>query len=685
MHESLAAALGVSSPEDFKQFAELDWVAPACLQWSAVTRCLFRLYAAQETLRGAPAGVFGRLLQTGVCAGLSIQVEGTFRTIVTVDKERSRLRVRVRRAAGRTDTGIRARVGVRTLSPETDDVTHLVGALLDPWEGNRSTPEAFSSMAAFSALLEKMSNRLQSRLCPVRSELDLAGIRERMSVVSRLAQLILEKAGLGIEKKYAAGLAACYNRALGGNPDSLVSGAGTRAQERPSKAAIAPNLPLDLLDCSFAFTPEGLALYRRALTGDYDAVLHPEKPASPDGEANGGVFASIALETTVLELHLPLFTRRRPLGTILEDFSAVGVRVTEDARLLVSRSDLDAGQAANAHCSDMLMAAYLITGAGVHESGSHIGFSDERSMPARRASRDLEPLLSAYRIDPAARTWLREIAAASPDRQIMASFSIRTPGEMLAAWLDLPPERSLDFKHRMIRVSGAVQRALRLWLPYIYFHKIEHLEDVPLARGMLVYQATRPNRSEGRDHYTYDPIDPDSLEVAYAHARKRLPPALRRAKETLMEAGNQETGIFFSPLRADEIVQDARRHPNQLRALLAADAYIVDLLLGMANSAGQLLRALDDGQRNAPRDLCRFSAMVKQAIERKLERLYKGETFVPLYSLILIEATRALYEANQIRTKKSINAPYTPVEALLRLRPAGAEHPQVFTNSEYRG
>jgi hypothetical protein len=506
-----------------------------------------------------------------------------------------------------------------------------------------------------------------------------------MSVLSRLALLILEKAGAGIERKYAAGLAACYSRVLGGNRDSLVTGDDSGGQKPASKVAVDPNAPLlDLLDCSFTFTPEGLTLYRRVLAGDYDAVLNPERPPGPHGEVTGGVFAAIVPETTTLELHLPLFTRRRPLGTILEDFSSVAVRVTEDGRLVVSQGDLNAGQTANAHCSDMLMAAYMVPSPSLHKHGPHIGFSDERSMPARRASRDLDPFLSAYRIDPAARAWLREVAAVSPDRQIMAGFSIRTPAEMLAAWWDLPPERTLDFKNRMIRVSGAVQRALRLWLPYIYFQNIERLEDVHLARGMLVYQATRPNRSEGRDHYAYDPIDPRSLEIACAHARKRLPSALRRAKETLMEAGNQKTAILFSPLRAEEIVEDVRRHPNRLRAFLAADSQIIDLLVAMANSARQLSQVLHKGQKNAPRDLCRFSAAMKQAIEHKLGRLYKRETFVPLYSLILIEATKALYEASQMRTKKFINAASTPVQALLRLRPAGAEHPQVFTNFEYR-
>jgi hypothetical protein len=59
-------------------------------------------------------------------------------------------------------------------------------------------------------------------------------------------------------------------------------------------------------------------------------------------------------------------------------------------------------------------------------------------------------------------------------------------------WFDAPHERLHDYFPAFIRVSVAVQAALRRALPQRYLTEIERFRDTRMIYPLLVYTASRP-------------------------------------------------------------------------------------------------------------------------------------------------------------------------------------------------
>jgi hypothetical protein len=223
-----------------------------------------------------------------------------------------------------------------------------------------------------------------------------------------------------------------------------------------------------------------------------------------------------------------------------------------------------------------------------------------------------------------------------------ASLTLSVPGSLVTAWLHAPDEHTPEYFPTFSSVSLAVQRAMRQWLPYVYFSDPDKYDDLAAAFPLVIYQASRPFPGRGRGEFTYDVMEPGTLPLVLCSAARGLTIELRRIHALLIAAGKKSTAKFYVPAERKAIISAVQRKPRLLNALLSADAFFVDSLLRLAAQGRKLSEAMPSDPQRAVKDLAKFSAGFVATFHRRLRRLYGGENFAQFGSLMLVEATRAL-------------------------------------------
>jgi hypothetical protein len=406
-----------------------------------------------------------------------------------------------------------------------------------------------------------------------------------------------------------------------------------------------------ILDRSFDFTPEGLAAYRAALEG---------------GLAERHLSRALEGECTV-EAHLPCFSRAE--WPRRWDILAAAKAVAEEGGRVVvcPAQESDRARRGNARQNTLALAAPLLFPESA--SGFEIGFTDTRTGAAPVLAHSLPALLRAYDFGAEPFEWLAE----SHPGDVRASVSLSVPGVMAGAWLRAPGERDPTFFEVYSKVSVAVQRALRRWLPYVYFSNLDRFEDLPVAYPLVFYGRTYPCSGQPRSNFAHDLVTLEDPGVARPWAARPLSAALTRAERLLLAAGRKNVAHLYESWRAHDVLAGIVRRPRFINALLSADAFFIDRLVSLGLAGRDLSSRLAVNPRRTTKDLAAFADEFTRAVNRKLRRLYGGQEFIALGSLLLLEATRALSAA------LDGNAAIT---AILRLSDADRE--QTFTNAALR-
>jgi hypothetical protein len=407
---------------------------------------------------------------------------------------------------------------------------------------------------------------------------------------ARLASAILEEAFLAVEKKCAAELGRLSAR----------------------KAA--------LLDRSFDFTADGLAGYRAALEGSLAAAHLAESLESG----------------TRIEVHLPFLGRSEWAGR-WDALAGAKAVAEEDGRVFVHAGPVSGRERRRNACQNTLaLAAPLLYPEAT--AGFEIGFTDSRTASAAAVAHWLPWLLRDYDFGPEPFEWLAEVAGGD----VRASLSFGVPGSMAGAWLRAPGERDPEFFHAYSKVSLAVQRTVRRWLPYACLSDLNRFADTNFGYGLIFYRSTRPCGGRPRSDFAHDLVTPEDPGVARPWAWRPLAFHLACAERLLRAAGRHDLAHLYEPWRARTILEGIVRRPRFINALLAADAFLIDRLvsLGLAGREFPALHA--DGPRRAAKEVSAFMAQFSRAVNHKLWRIYAGQGFIAMGSLLLVEATRAL-------------------------------------------
>ncbi len=370
-----------------------------------------------------------------------------------------------------------------------------------------------------------------------------------------------------------------------------------------ARMALAAGRPAPVADCTFDFSDEGVRRYQRARAGDLGCVT-------------GGA-------RTPIEIHLPFLGRREwprreeLLRSIEWDVTAMG-RV----RGRVAGDDGVTGDAA----------LLLATSIWLYRTGgpSLATLAHERRWDGSAASAWARaPLFEAYglrgRIE-------------GP-----ATLSLSLGGDAAAAWTRTAPEDSVEFFRQFARVSLAVQRTLRQWLPAVYLAEGTRLADPELALPMLVYRHARPYAGKYRGEYALDPMSRETLEAAFRSARPMLKPALDAVETAL--AGD-DAAARYSVANRRKLLDGLERCPRRLRGLLAAELALIDLLIAFGVECRHWGERLGDPWFE-PKLVRRAAARFAKVLRYRLRRVYGNADYTHLAPLLLLEATAALSEGDR--------------------------------------
>jgi hypothetical protein len=438
-----------------------------------------------------------------------------------------------------------------------------------------------------------------------------------------LAQALGARAGTALEKAFSAELAL-------------------RASRTTEDTA--------LIDAQFEFSAAGLEAYRRTLSGDLQPAL---RPGTAGVQVRHALLSHHVLKRFELELHLP-FVETRNWECKTDAMAQAEITTDESGRTVVVSARAQNGEEARNRYQSVLTVAggWLKRGAEDPRVSFSLAFDDRRRVKAGDDAQPWYRVLAAYGLAEQAQAWVE--AAGVP---VEAALTVRAPGELVADWIGLPSEREAAFFPQFRRASVAVQRALRDWLPSVWFADLDRYEDLGSAFPLLVYQATDAFPGRPRAQFAYDAMDPLSMERAWRSAARRLGRLLEEVHHRLEAAGKSSTAAFYEPEQAASILGRVQRQPRLVHALLMGDAAMVNQMAELAESGRDIQALLERDQAKAIRELARFGERFTKAFRKRLRRLYACEGFEALGSILLVEASAAL-------SGRGVK----PVEAVLRLR-----------------
>jgi hypothetical protein len=255
-----------------------------------------------------------------------------------------------------------------------------------------------------------------------------------------------------------------------------------------------------------------------------------------------------------------------------------------------------------------------LAGAGERPLDLYLPFLDGRE--SRRRAETLRAVTlvrdgdSIRSVSPTAAAQLRDRAAL-----LMATHP---------AWTGAPHEVHMDYFRTWQAVSIAVQKALRRWVPDIYFADPARFEDRDAAFPLLVYAASRPCRGLPSSEFTYDIADEEALPRALHQIGGSLQSVLGKVERRLFDDGRAALARRYAPRWHQDVLRAVQRKPRLLLGLLGDEAAVVNAIVGLGSGRGM----------QAVKPFARAARMA-------LRTMY-GQDLRPLALGLLDEATRTL-------------------------------------------
>jgi len=501
-------------------------------------------------------------------------------------------------------------------------------------------------LAAFQRLDGWVARQLTTYFGQVQCEADLHWLRMHFLKLPELCREIHCGALAGLAKKCSVELARRLQSVRGGTV---------------------------LLDCSFDSSRQGREACCQAAGGDFSALTTP----GPHMRVHGGILASAVSRRTMLELNLPLL-RRDEWHQFLNTGAHVKVHAEENGKLFLF--DPRREEETQVRLRHQARLAVLCN----HSHARHhsppefsLTFTDTRRLAPAAVGIVLPRVLDAYGFHTGVATRLTGLASTC-EGPLKTRITLSTPGSAARAWLNSPGEGHPSYRPTYARVARALQRALRLWAPYVYFSELDRFEDLDPALSMAVYSCSRVSSSKKRSHFGYDYVAEAEMEGAVLASQRAVSLEMRRIFPFLVAAGKELLAQHYSPRQTGGILSQVLRRPRLFISLLAADVFFMDVLIQMASQGHSAVRLARENGLDGDKQLIRLVERSVHNVEGKLARLYGSVDFTPLGSLLLIEATAALSEA--------LGEP-APIHGILRVSALrqGDERPLSLTFVNSRG
>lgn len=280
-------------------------------------------------------------------------------------------------------------------------------------------------------------------------------------------------------------------------------------------------------------------------------------------------------------------------------------------------------------------------------------FTDRRSLAPLQAKIWLPTLLAGYGFT------ADEISSLEIEQggRIGASITVSLPGACGAAWLLAPKERDAEFFDTYVRVSKAVQSALRRWLPYTWFRDAECYANQEFGVPLAVYGATRPYRGKPSSMFTFDVLNTELVDLFFRLAARDVEPLAERVASALVDSGRPEIAELYSYARGKSLVEITYKRRRSINSLLVADSVLHEALVKLGHDGKAIRRAAGPDTRPTIRSLSAACDGFLAAWNGRLKRLYAAQDFRAFGSLFFIEATHALCPGAALKVTARITTP----------------------------
>ena len=249
---------------------------------------------------------------------------------------------------------------------------------------------------------------------------------------------------------------------------------------------------------------------------------------------------------------------------------------------------------------------------------------------------------------------LADAADATKDRRrvVPANFTVSLTERGQLAWRNTSPERNRNFLPVYSRLSVAMRRAMRFWIPFVFFTERDRYTDANLAWPMFAWAASFAPQAKNIRDFSYDILDNESMKKAGKSYRRGLPTYLKRIAPALATMGMSRLIARYAPDNACEGARLAEYNRSHLNTLFAGESDLVDLAQRVALDLAKL--------RITPalspvRQLAQFQSTVRafsHDFPIRLRKLYASLNWEHLATLLLIEMTNSLSEEPEILAAK---------------------------------
>ena len=151
-------------------------------------------------------------------------------------------------------------------------------------------------------------------------------------------------------------------------------------------------------------------------------------------------------------------------------------------------------------------------------------------------------------------------------------------------WVNAPNEHRRDYFPAWQRVSVTLQKALRQWIPELYFRGHTSYEDREAAYPLMVYAASRICRGRPRTEFTYDLSDPEIFPRATHLIGRALQDVLQSIEGKLHAAGCHELARRYSPIWHEDVLRTVQKKPRRLISLLGDEAVLIDAVIDLGTA-----------------------------------------------------------------------------------------------------
>ena len=262
-----------------------------------------------------------------------------------------------------------------------------------------------------------------------------------------------------------------------------------------------------------------------------------------------------------------------------------------------------------------------LTGKDQHEIALYLPFMDRREC-RRRA--EVSRAMKLERKGDAIRAIPANVMAALRDRAAMLVA-------LNPAWRDTPQERDPRYFQAWQQTSLALQRAMRKWIPEMYFRDTARYEDREGSYPLIVYQASRLCFGRARTEFTYDVADPETLPTAFRMIGEALRRVLAGVEKRLRESGRTELARRYAPVWHQDILIAVQKRPKRLLELLGDEAALINAVIDLGtdrrmNAVKPFAKAANAALRNMYRQDMR--ALALRALEEATRALARPDANV---------------------------------------------------------